>query len=109
MISWLVDTLPWWSYVVFIGGAALLTMPWWLPVATAIWNALPSWARFALGGFLAVFIAYIAGRNRGKKNAEERQRANDAKAHEERRRTEDEVSKMGKDAVKRELDKWNRD
>lgn len=109
MIGWLLDSLPWWTYVIVIGGAVLITLPWTLPIATAIWNALPSWARFVLGGFVAVWLAYIAGRNRGKKNAEERQKAADAKAHETRRRTDDEISKMGQSAVKKELDKWNRD
>lgn len=108
-MNWLLDFLPWWIWYAAVGAALVFTLPWWMPTAVLLWGRLPPWARFLLGGVLAVLAAYLAGRNRGTSNERARQKARDAKAVRQRTETDSEVERKSDDQVKKELERWNRD
>lgn len=77
-LGWLLDALPWWLWLV--GAAVLLvaTYQLWAPV----WVLLPRPLKVAAGGFVAIVLAYLAGRNRGAAGALQRAREKEA-AHAE--------------------------
>lgn len=108
-MNWIIDWVPWWLWFVLGGGGLLATMSLWLPLATAVWSALPTPVRFLLGGFLAALAAYLAGRNRGRSNAKDEAAKRDAAATKNRLETNKEVSNMSKDQREKELDRWRRD
>lgn len=108
-MNWLLDWLPWWVWPATIGLGLLLTFQFWWPLALTIWNALPNWARLALVGLTGGFLAYLAGRNKGRRNAAEEQRRKDAAAVQKRLEVEQKVQRMTPAERKRELDSWLRD
>lgn len=109
MIAWVIDWVPWWGWATLVGVVLLFTLQFWYPLAVTIWNALPSWARWGLIGVTGGFLAYLAGRNKGRRNAAEEQRRKDAAAIKARLESNQRVERMSPAAKKRELDKWMRD
>lgn len=107
--NFIVDHVPAWVYMVVavLGAGALFYF--FSPILVPIWNMMPTWLKVLLGGMGAAFIAWIAGRNRGRANAEEEERRKNAEALRKRTEVDTRVDKMDKTAVDHELDKWRRD
>lgn len=108
-MSWLLDWMPWWVWPALIGLALLVTMNLWLPVATLIWNRLPVSVRWVLVGVGTAGLAYLAGRNRGRRNALEEQRRREAQAIQKRLEVNRRVDRMTPEEADKEDDRWVRD
>lgn len=104
-MSWIIDHLPWWAWVIAGGAVLAATVTFWLP----IWTALPRSAKAGLIAIGGIFAAYFAGRNRGASNATDAQRGKDAKALKQRLEVEDEIRGMSKSDRDRLVDGWMRD
>lgn len=106
----IVDHIPWWVYMVggTIGIGALL---WFFsPVLIPLWNVLPTPVKAVLIGVSAAFLAWIAGRNVGRHNAEEGERRRNADALRKRTEVDREVTNMsGKQTEDKLRDRWSRD
>jgi len=109
MKAWIFDFVPWWLWAALFAFLLLVTVQLWLPLAAAAWRVMPAWLRFLLGGFLAVLLAYAAGRNKGRQNERVRQQERDATAVERRRRSDAEVDAMPPKQRRKEMDEWYRD
>lgn len=97
----IVDNIPWWVYLVGVIVAAALTYQFWAP----IWALLPKPVKIALGAVGAVFVAYIAGRNRGAANARARDKDRADNAVRNRNEVNQRVQNMTPKQVDEELDK----
>jgi membrane protein implicated in regulation of membrane protease activity len=107
--NFIVDHIPVWVYVVVavLGAGALFYF--FSPVLIPLWNILPGWLKWLLGGIAAIFLAYVGGRYKGSHDEEERERQRDADALKKRKEVDDNVAKMDPKTVKTDLDKWRRD
>lgn len=106
----IVDHIPWWVYMVAgtLGLGALFYF--FSPILVPLWNMLPTWLKAALIGISAAFLAWIAGRNTGRHNAEEEERRKNADALKTRTEVDREVGKIsGGEAQKRLRDRWGLD
>jgi len=104
-MSWILDYVPYWVWVVAAVAALAATYPFW----SAIWFALPNWLKIALIGTAGLIVAYLAGRNRGTKNAKDAQDKANAQATKQRLETNAEVTNLNAADRKRQFDKWLRD
>jgi hypothetical protein len=104
-LNWFWDVLPWWVWLIPAGMAAAL---FWQPLL-ATYMALPSWARYVLGGFVAALLAYLAGRNKGRDNAREEQRRRDAQAVEKRKKSDNRIDALPESEKQRKWNEWLRD
>lgn len=104
-MSWLLDFVPYWLWIVIAGVALVATMPWW----SAIWALMPRPLKVALGAAGGLLVAYLAGRNRGAANEKQRQKDADAQAVKRRLETNAEVNNLDRPAVDKQLDRWVRD
>lgn len=108
-MSWILDWLPWWIWWAAAGVAALLTFQLWFPIALAVWNLLPGWARAALIGAAGVITALLIGRNQGARNEAERQRQRDARAAQARVQSDARVDRMSDADKDKAMKQWQRD
>lgn len=108
-MSWILDWVPWWVWWVLIGGAAIALAPLWVPIGRGIWAILPNWARIGLVGLVGVLTAYLAGRNRGRRNALEEQRRREAQAIQKRLEVNRRVDRMTPEEANKEDERWVRD
>lgn len=108
MIGWIIDWVPLWLWVVGGGVLAIATAPLWMPIARGLWAILPTPAKVLLAGIVAALGAYIAGRNRGRRNAQEEQRRKDAAAERTRVETDREVGNLSDDELDKRLKRWER-
>lgn len=97
----IVDNIPWWVYVVGALVALGLTYQFWAPV----WALLPKPLKIALGAIGTVFVAYIAGRNRGAANARAADKERTNQALQRRADVNQRVDAMKPSEVDKELDK----
>lgn len=106
----IVDSIPWWVYAV-VGTAAIGTVLWFAsPIVLPIWHLIPLPARVAIVGVGAAFLAWIAGRNRGRANAEEEERRRNAEALQKRTEVDRDIGKMPDNEIDQKLrDRWSRD
>lgn len=105
MFSWIIDAIPYWVWLAVIAVALASTYPMW----SAIWAFLPRPIKAAIVIVATGGIAYIAGRNRGFKNARDRQKEADAQATKRRLDTNAEVDRMRPADRDKSLDGWMRD
>ena len=106
----IVDHIPWQVYaglaVVVVG----LLLWFASPIILPIWHLIPLPARVAFAGVFAGFLAYIAGRTTGRKNAEDEERQRNVEALQKRTEVDRDVSNMSKKEVDDKLrDRWTRD
>lgn len=114
-MSWLADYVPWYVWLGLslagIGGgtaALIIFVPAALPFVLGIWNRLPLWLRVLL---VAVFVSpfvYLAGRQQGRRNEQDRRDQANARAVQTRKEVDDEVRKDSDSDVDRKLDRWMR-
>lgn len=108
-MAWIIDWLPWWFWWIAVGAAAFLTAPYWLPAALWVWGRLPPWAKGALIAAAAVLTAYVAGRNRGRRNAADEQARRDAEASKRRLETNEAIRRLTDPERSKERERWERD
>jgi hypothetical protein len=106
----IVDHIPWWVYMV-AGTAGIGALFYFFsPILVPIWNMLPTWLRAALIGTVAAFLAWIAGRNTGRHNAEEEERRRNADAMRKRNEVDNAVDKKSDSQVQQDLrNRWSSD
>ena len=103
------NSIPWWVYLT-VGVAAVGTALWFAsPIILPIWHLIPLPARVALAGVGAAFLAWIAGRNKGARDARELQRRNDAEAIKNHDEVQKEVRNLTPAERDKRLDGWMRD
>lgn len=109
MLSWFIDQIPWWVYLVvgLFGTGALFYF--FSPILVPLWNLTPQWVKVAGGVILAIGLAFVGGRNRGAKDAKERQAQANAEAETNRVEKHDEIQKLPPADLDKRLDKWMRD
>lgn len=105
IINLIIDAVPFWVWLVIAGVVLALTAQFWLP----LWNLLPRPVRALVVGTGAVIAAYGFGRNKGFRNARERQRQADANAIKNRLDVSDEVAKLKPEERDARLEKYYRD
>lgn len=112
MIAYILDATPWWVWLGLVmggGGALFAFVPGALALAVSIWNVLPRPVKIGLGFLVALLAAFGAGRNRGARNAEERQKQADAAATKTRIDVDREVRQMKPEERDARLEKYYRD
>ena len=107
--NFIVDHIPIWVYVVVGCAGAGALMYFFSPIIIPLWNLLPNWLKWFLGFVVAMFLAIMGGRYKGRKDAEEEQRERDAEALKNRTKVDNEVNKLDRPAVDKRLDPWMRD
>lgn len=105
MIAWIFDHTPLWVWLLAGGAGLAASYTIWLP----IWGLLPKPAQAALIALAAVIGAYLAGRNRGAANEQQRQKEQNAKAIQTRTEIDHEVRNLPDADLKRRGAKWLRD
>lgn len=108
-MSFLIDQIPWWVYVIGFLLVAGTLVYMFSPVLIPIWNALPKWVRWLLGGIFVVFLVFIKGRNMGHENAVKEQEKRNAEGERRREQLHEAINKANSSDVDRRLDKWMRD
>lgn len=106
-MEWL-DYIPWWVWPVLLGGGGValwVFVPGIAAFALSIYNMLPSWARWLIGGAFVALLAYLRGRNIGRDNATAEQRKVDEKSSTAAKEVDRRVEKLNDDEVDRELEK----
>lgn len=104
-MNWILDHVPYWVWLIALVVALAATYPMW----SALWLLLPRPLKIALVAIVGIVAAYLAGRNRGAKNAKDAQDKANALAVKRRLDTNAEVSNLDPTTRKREFDRWLRD
>lgn len=99
-MSWLFNHLPWWIWALVACVPIVIFWPYFMALPRPAKAAL-----LALGGGIA---AYFAGRNRGAKDVEDKQKIKDAKATRTRLETDREVDLLTPADRDRKFTKWLR-
>lgn len=103
------NQIPWWVYLA-VGLAAVGSALWFAsPIVLPIWRMIPLPARVAFAGIGAAFLAWIAGRNKGARDARTLQRENDARAIKNHDEVQKEVRNLSPAERDRRLNEWMRD
>jgi membrane protein implicated in regulation of membrane protease activity len=108
--DFIVDHTPVWVYIV-VGGAGIGAAFWFAsPVLVPLWNITPKWIKVVLAFVVSVALAALAGRYRGRKDAEDLEKKREADALRKRQEVDNEIGKMGGSEVDKKLrDRWSRD
>lgn len=109
MINFILDHIPIWGWVVIIGVPVGVLLFYFGPILLPIWNALPNWMKWTLGGIGAIFLAFMGGRYKGRANAEEEERKRNAEALQKRTEVDHDVANMSNKDVQDKLGRWTRD
>ena len=107
-MNWIIDQIPWYVWALLLGGggaAVFAFVPGALALVLGVWNALPGWARWVLGGAVVAALAYFKGRNVGRDNAEADQRRLDDKARDTAKEVNREVNQLDDKEVDDKLGK----
>lgn len=104
-MTWILDYVPYWAWIIIAGVLLIATYPLW----STIWLVIPKPVKIALAAIGAVAVAYLAGRNRGVSNEQQRQKDADAKAVKRRLDTNEEVGKLDPGTRDKQLGGWMRD
>ena len=109
IFNWIIDHTPIWVWLVMLFGFAGAMFYFFSPILVPLWNMTPRWIKVLGGAILSVILAALAGRYKGRKDAEEEQRRRDAQALENRNKVHDEIQKLSPDDRRKRLDGWVRD
>lgn len=110
-LAWLFSPESWWLWLLMGGGAgvAAFFVPAILPALTAIWNALPSWARTALLAAGTLGASMLVAWSYGYRQRAAEEKARRANAAARRKEIDNEVGRLSDRDLDRELDRWMRD
>jgi protein-S-isoprenylcysteine O-methyltransferase Ste14 len=107
--NWIIDHIPIWVWLVLLFGGTGALFYFFSPILVPIWNLTPRWIKVLGAGIISVILAALAGRYKGRRDAEDEQRKRDAQAIETRKETHDEVQKLSPSDRRKRLDGWVRD
>lgn len=108
--NWIIDHIPLWGWLVIVFGVGGVILAYAYPVLLPIWRMLPTPVKAGLITIGALILAFLGGRYRGRRNAEEEQRKRDAQALQKRTEVDHEVDKLTDTQTKDRLrDRWTRD
>lgn len=100
-MSWLLNQIPWWAFAVAIIIALLVCWQYFV--------ILPRWLQSALVSIAALWLVYVAGRNRARRDELERRQQLDAQANARRKGIDNANSAKSDSDLDRDIDKWMRD
>lgn len=103
--DWVLMVMPWYGWIILIGGALALTVPWWLPV----WTRLPGWAKFLLGGAAIGFVANMAGRQQNAALRDEKDKQRDARTAAARDAGVKAVKQLSNAELQKRANRWVED
>lgn len=104
-----IDHVPLWVWLVLSGCAIGAVLYFFSPILLPIWRMIPTPVRVGIIGAIAAGFAYLGGRYKGRKNADEERKRLDAQAIQNRERKHDEIQKLSPDDRRKRLDGWVRD
>jgi len=107
--NYVLDHTPIWVWLVILFGGVGALFYFFSPVLIPLWNITPRWIKVTLAFILSVILAALAGRYRGRKDADEERRKNDAAAIQNREKTHDEIQNLSPDDRRKRLGGWVRD
>lgn len=105
MTGWLISSTPWWVWVLI--AAVLLAV--FSQTLIPLWLALPATVRKVIIGIATLGLVFLAGRNRGKSDADNMQKQRDAKADRILKEKKDEIGNLDDAALRKRADRWMRD
>lgn len=106
----IVDHIPLWGWIVIFGVPTIVALYYLSPILLPLWNMLPTPLKVILGGAFAGLLAYLGGRYKGRKDAEDADKRRDAIAIQKRNEVDDKVDKMPTGDAEKELrNKWSAD
>lgn len=109
-MNFIIDHIPVWVYVVVGCAGAGALMYFFSPIILPLWNLMPSWLKWTLGFIVAMFLAVMGGRVKGRRDAEEEERRRDAQAQETRDKIDVTVDKLPEGGAEKQLrDRWSSD
>jgi Na+/H+ antiporter NhaC len=108
-MGYIIDQIPWWLYAWVIAIAVGAVLYFFAPIVVPLWQRSPAWFKWAVALVTGIGLAFIAGRNRGNKNAQVEQERKNAQAEQRRVDVHKEVSTLKRPVVDKRLDKWMRD
>ena len=109
MFSSIIDQIPWWVYLGLMFISAGLLWYFAAPIILPLWKLAPNWLKVTLGVVVAIFLAFIKGRNLGHDNAVKEQEKRNAEGETKRSELHDKIRKLPPSDVDNRLSKWMRD
>lgn len=109
MISYLIDQIPWWIWLVGALMCAGALFYFFSPILIPIWRMIPTPVRIALAGIGAALLAYFAGRNKGNDNAKADEQRRNAQAESRREAIHQDVKNTPASDLDKRLDRYYRD
>lgn len=109
MLSWIIDQIPLWVYVVATLLVTGTLFYFFSPILVPLWNVTTRWVKVVGGIILAIGSAFVLGRNKGAKDAKEVQKQQNAQAEQRREKIHEDVEKLHGTDLDKRLDKWMRD
>jgi hypothetical protein len=110
IVNYIIDHTPLWAWLTGGGIAVAVLLYLFSPILVPLWQALPQPVKIAIGFVVSIVLALLAGRHKGRQNAEAEERARNARAAQTRREVDADVNKLKEgDAAKTLRDRWSRD
>lgn len=109
MLSWIIDQIPLWVYVVVTVLTVGAMFYFFSPILVPLWNLTPRWVKVVGGVMLAIGSAFVLGRNKGARDAKAIQQQANARAESHREEVHEAVQELHGDKLDKRLDKWMRD
>lgn len=107
MFNWIIDHIPLWAWIVLVVAGGGVVLAYTYPILLPIWRMLPGPVKALLITVGVGALAFLGGRHKGRKNAEEEERRRNAEALQKRVEVDREVGKLsGDEAQKRLRDRW---
>jgi hypothetical protein len=104
----IVDHIPTWGWVVIIGVPILAAFYFASPILIPLWNMMPTPLKLFLGAIGAGMLAYLGGRYKGRKDAEDADARRDQVAIQKRSEVDARVDKMPVGQAEQTLrNKWS--
>ena len=108
-LSCISDHIPLWGWIVIIGAPVGALLFYFGPILLPIWRMVPQPIRLFIYAAVAGLLAYLGGRYRGHKNAEQIERERNAQAIQKRTEVDAEVAALDRPEVEKRLrDRWTK-
>lgn len=107
--NFILDHTPVWVWLVILFGGTGALFYFFSPILVPLWNITPKWIKVVLAFILSVTLAALAGRYKGRKDADDERKKNDAAAIKNREDVHNEVQNLDPSERRKQLNKWVRD
>lgn len=105
----IIDHIPLWGWIVIFGVPGIVALYYLSPILLPIWRMLPAPVKGIILAIGAGLLAYLGGRYKGRKDADEEGKRRDAAAEKTANEVTNEVGHMsGKEAQDQLHDRWSR-